>query len=592
MDYYQEEEILGKAYDARLARRLLGYLKPYKRYVAWTLALLVIVKPMMMVGPYFFGKVVDEYAIPGVTEGLLELCLLWLGVLLVGLVIQLGMEYLMGYLGQRIMFDIRVQLFRKLQGLSSSYFDRNPVGRLMTRMMGDVDVLGEMFGAGVVTIFGDLFLLVVIAVFLLFLNLKLALVSLALVPLLAVITFYFRTKVRRNWRDIRLKIARVNANLHENIQGIRAVQLFNREGRNHLRFDKLNSDHLRATLKSVFYAAIFQPLMEVMHFLMICVILIYGGYQVLAGELGIGRLLAFFIYVGFFFQPIRSLAERYNQMQAAMASSERIFKIMDSEEFLPQEKQPVKLSRTISKIEFENACLAYKGDEFVLRDINLTIKRGEKVALVGETGAGKTSIASLLCRFYEASGGRIIIDGRDIRELALTDLRSRIGIVQQDVFLFSGDLAGNITLGNKEIKPAAVQRAAKAVNLTPLLQRLAGGLKSEVQERGANFSTGQKQLVAFARALAYDPEILILDEATANIDTETELLIQDAIGKLMRRRTSLIIAHRLSTIQKCDKIIVMHKGRIVETGTHQQLLRKRGMYYKLYLLQYKDQEVA
>ncbi len=589
---HQEEDTFGKAYDARLVRRLLGYLKPYKKLAGWSLLLLMVGRTMQLLSPMFVQIAVDRHAVPQQAEGLLRLCVLWLTVIIFGVLLEFALQYIMGLLGGRVILDIRLQLFRKLQSLRLAYFDRNPVGRLLTRVMGDVDVLGEMFGPGVVSILGDIFFLLGAVIFMLAYNFKLTVVSLLIIPLLVVVTFYFRTRMRANWRRVRVRIARVNANLNENIQGMRTVQLFGREKRNFSRFEKLNLDHLQAVLKSVFYHAVFQPSMDIIRVLQLVIIFFYGGSMVLRGELEIGVLLAFFGYAELFFRPIRALAEKYNQMQAAMASAERIFQIVDSQEMMPQVGRPQALPRWISKIEFAKVSLAYKDDDRVLQDVSFKIKRGEKVALVGETGAGKTSIASLLCRFYEASGGEILFDGRDIKKLSLNDLRRRIGIVQQDVFLFSGNVLDNINLRDRGIKQSAIQRAAKAVNLTSVISALPGKFKAEVLEGGSNFSAGQKQLIAFARALAFDPEILILDEATANIDTKTELLIQDAIGKLLKGRTSIIVAHRLSTIQKCDKIIVMHKGRVKEMGTHQQLLKKRGLYYKLYLLQYKDQEVA
>ncbi len=589
---HQEEDTFGKAYDARLVRRLLGYLKPYKKLAGWSLLLLIAGRTMQLLSPMFVQIAVDRHAVPLQAEGLLRLCVLWLTVIISGVLLEFALQYIMGLLGGRVILDIRLQLFRKLQSLRLSYFDRNPVGRLLTRVMGDVDVLGEMFGPGVVNILGDIFFLLGAVIFMLAYNFKLTVVSLLIIPLLAVVTFYFRTRMRANWRRVRVRIARVNANLNENIQGMRTVQLFGREKRNFSRFKKLNLDHLQAVLKSVFYHAVFQPSMDIIRVLQLVIIFFYGGSMVLRGELEIGVLLAFLGYAELFFRPIRALAEKYNQMQAAMASAERIFQIVDSQETMPQVERPLPFPEKINKIEFADVSLAYKDDDRVLQEVSFEIKRGEKVALVGETGAGKTSIASLLCRFYEASGGEILLDGRDIKKLSLDDLRRRIGIVQQDVFLFSGNVADNISLRDRGIKQRAIQRAAKAVNLTSVISALPGKFKAEVLEGGSNFSAGQKQLIAFARALAFDPEILILDEATANIDTETELLIQDAIGKLLRERTSIIVAHRLSTIQKCDKIIVMHKGRVKEMGTHQQLLKKRGLYYKLYLLQYKDQEVA
>jgi len=495
----------------------------------------------------------------------------------------------MQIIGQKVMYDMRMEIFTHLQGLSVSFFNRNPVGRLMTRVTTDVDALNELFASGVVTIFGDIFTLLGIIVFLLYYNVKLALITFSVVPILFIAAFLFKIKVRKSFREVRIRIARINSFLQESITGMKIVQIFNREEKNFGKFDSLNKNHLDAYLQTIFYYALFYPAVEIISSLAIALIIWYGGINVLKNALSLGSLIAFITYAQRFYQPIRDLSEKYNILQAAMAASERIFKLLDTKISIPEPPKPVKIEEMSGDIEFKNVWFAYNED-YVLKDISFKVKRGQSIAFVGATGAGKSTIINLLARFYDPDRGAVFIDGIDIKNMSKKALRENIGVVLQDVFLFSGDIKYNISLGDNNISFEKIRKAAVEVNIEKFISRLPDGYSEDIRERGSILSFGQRQLLAFARALVYDPKILVLDEATSNVDTETEILIQNAVKKLMNGRTSIIIAHRLSTIQNADKIIVIHKGGIREVGTHQQLLAKRGIYYKLYLLQYKDQE--
>jgi len=487
------------------------------------------------------------------------------------------------------MYDLRMQIFRHLQKMDVAFFDKNPVGRLMTRVTTDVDALNELFTSGVISVFDDIFTLSGIIISLFLLNYKLALGIVAILPFLILVTLLFKIKVRDSYRRVRTAIARINAFLQENITGAAVVQLFGREKKQYQKFTHINKDHLDANLQSIFYYAIFFPLLEVISASAIALIVWYGGRQVLAGALTLGTLVAFIQYSDRFFRPISDLSEKYTILQAAMASSERIFKLLDTEPSVVAPSGSKTLAVEKGSIEFRNVSFAYKPGEPVLHNVSFRVEPGEKVAVVGATGAGKSTIISLLSRFYDVQEGEIRVDGENIRNFDLQGLRSSIGIVLQDVFLFSGSVAENIRLGNSRIPDAQVRKAAETVHASHFISRLENQFATKVGERGSSLSVGQKQLLAFARALAYDPKILVLDEATSSIDTETELLIRDALARLMADRTSIIVAHRLSTIQKADRIIVLHKGRIRETGSHQELLHLRGIYWKLYQLQYKDQ---
>jgi len=520
-------------------------------------------------------------------SGVKKIALIFLTILLLGFSFNYCQVYLMQYTGQKLMYDLRVKVFSHLQKLSLSFFDQNPVGRLVTRATNDVEVLNEMFTELLINLFKDVFILLGIVVVLIHINWQLALVSFVVIPLTAWATMVFRLKARDAFRLVRLKIARINSSLNENISGMRVVQIFNRQEENYRRFGRLNHENFLANMRQIRIFAVFRPLIEIIGSLGIALLIWYGGGKVISETLSLGSLVAFLSYIQMFFRPIRDLSEKYNIMQAAMASAERIFLLLDEQPMIRDLPRPKKPPKSEGRVEFAGVWFAYQPDNWVLKEIDFSVNPGESVAIVGATGAGKTSIINLLERFYEPQRGRIGIDGINIAELDRSYLRSQIGLVMQDVFLFAGDVKGNIRLGKEEITDEKLVKMAKVVNAHQFIERFPGGYDEEVKERGITLSVGQRQLLSFARALAFDPNILILDEATANIDTETESLIQDALFKLMEGRTSIIIAHRLSTIRHCDRILVMHKGRIVEEGSHSQLLRKRGLYYGLYQLQYK-----
>ncbi len=591
MEAYQDDEIIGKAYDSKLMKRLLAYVRPYRWQVAGAISLTVAISSLGPVRPYLTKVAVDEYITTGDYHGLFMIA----GLIVLTLLVQSGIHYFAMYytqwIGQHIVYDMRMQVFAKLQNLALSFFDKNPLGRLITRVTGDVEVLNEMFSSGLVTVFADVFVLTWIIAFMFFISWPLALVTLSILPLLVYGTFLFRKKVREAYRDVRKQVARLNAFLQERISGILTVQLMGREHREYQRYRKINRGHADAHIRSVFYYAIFYPSVELFSAVSIGLIVWYGGGQIVQGALTLGVLISFIQYTEMFFRPIRDLSEKYNIMQSAMASSERIFQLLDDDTVVPDTGTRNDTQIFRGDVVIENLSFAYKRGEDVLRDVSMTIPHGSTVAIVGATGAGKTTIISLLTRFYDFDRGRILIGGTDIKDIPVSLLRRHIGVVMQDVFLFSGTIAENIHLGNPEISEEDVRNAAEIVGADRFIRQLEGGYDAEVKERGAMLSVGQKQLLSFARALAFNPEILILDEATASIDTETEQMIQRAIEELLKGRTSIVIAHRLSTIQNADKIIVLHKGKIREEGTHKELLQKKGIYYRLYQLQYKDQEL-
>jgi ATP-binding cassette subfamily B protein len=599
---FDEDEILGKAYDARLMRRLLGYLRPYRGLVI--IALLIILGiSVTEAGPPVLAKFIVDNAIApavnrqiGVDEGLARLAPLgfaYIAVLVLSSVLRYAQTMLASYVGQKAMYDLRVQLFAHLQGLSLTFFDRNPVGRLMTRITNDIDALTDMVTQGVVAIFGDIVVIGVIAIVLLVLDFRLALVTFAALPLLIWLTMYFRRIMRDSFRSIRIRLARINAYLNENLSGMAIVQLFTRERAAFRQFDDLNTDLLNANRGQIRAMSMFFPAVGFTRAATSAALFVAGGFWILNGEMTIGTLLAFWQLVDRFFQPIGDLAEKYNIMQAAMASSERVFRLLDTKATIVDPPHPRELAHVRGEITFENVSFAYNEGDWVLRDVSFKISAAESVAIVGATGAGKTSIISLISRFYDVQKGRILLDGVDLRDLRQKDVRRHVGVVLQDPFIFAGTVASNIRLNNEAISDEQVRAAATFVNADKFIDKLPQGYDTVVTERGSTLSVGQKQLLAFARAIAFNPEILlVLDEATSSVDTETERLIQDALAKLMVGRTSIIIAHRLSTIQNVDRIIVLHKGRVVEMGSHRDLLAQRGVYHRLYELQYRAHEAS
>jgi ATP-binding cassette subfamily B protein len=587
-----EEEILGKAYDSRLARRLIGYLKPYRRVALGAVLLTVAISALQLVGPYLTKVAIDRYILRKDMAGLNVIALLFIGFLAAQFVLSYVQNYMMNWMGQKIMYDIRMQIYRHLQRLEIAFFDRNPVGRLMTRVTSDVDVLNDLFTSGVITIFGDVFTLAGIVVVIFSMNVKLALVTFSVIPFLFAATIVFKIKVRQSYRRVRTAIARINAFLQENITGMSVTQLFVQEARKFRQFDERNEEHRAANHQSIFYYAVFYPLAELIGAVAIALIIWYGGNEVLSGVLTIGSLVAFIQYSDRFYKPISDLSEKFNILQGAMASSERIFKLLDTPVQILDPEMPVMLKPVRGAIEFRDVRFQYKKNEPVLKGISFSVEPGERIAIVGATGSGKSTIINLLNRFYDVNEGSILIDGVDVRHLSIDQLRRSVGIVLQDVFLFSGTIADNISLHNTDISEPQIENAARTVNADRIINKFPERYRRRLNERGTSLSVGERQLLAFARCLAYDPAILVLDEATSNIDTETELLIRDGLDKLMKQRTSIIIAHRLSTIQNCDRIIVLHKGEIREIGSHQELLKQRGIYWKLYQLQYKEQLAA
>ena len=658
----QEEEILGKAYDSRLMRRLLTYLRPYTWQVTIALVSIFVKSFCDVLGPYLVKVAVDRYLAPvkGMSSGLwswlspqpmhgiAQISAIYFGLLILTFVFEFLQTYFMQWTGQKVMFDLRSQIFRHLQRMHVAFYDKNPVGRLVTRVTTDVDALNEMFTSGVVSIFEDAFVLLGIVGIMLYMNWKLALITFAVLPFIVVATKIFRDKVRDSYRRIRVAIARINSYLQEHVSGMVVLQLFNRERKAYQRFSEINRSHMDAFKDAILAYALYYPAVDFFSAIAIACVIWWGGQDVLrhigannviATAASLGTLIAFTQYAQRFFRPIMDFSEKYNILQSAMAASERIFKLLDT---LVEIVSPAvtKKPEGPGRIEFDHVWFAYRdvaaenvetkrsrasldrtaegghprmsndphmgGDlhvagypdlsvvatpDWVLRDVSFAIEPGETVAIVGHTGAGKTTLISLLLRFYDVQKGAVRIDGVDVKEMYLPDLRSRFGVVLQDPFLFTGTIGGNIRLGTERIQVEHVEKAAEDVNLSDFVRALPNGFNEEVRERGSTLSTGQKQLISFARALAHEPKILILDEATSSVDTETEFKVRDALGRMVEGRTSLVIAHRLSTVQRADKIIVMHKGQVRELGKHQELLAQRGIYFKLYQLQYKDQEL-
>jgi ATP-binding cassette subfamily B multidrug efflux pump len=635
----QEEEVLGKAYDGRLMRRLLTYLRPYSWQVAVALISIIFKAGLDVLGPFLTKTAIDKYLTHATGQhflldrwlsdsprtGIAQISALYLTTLLFSFFLEYLQVYFMQWTGQMVMFDMRRQIFGHLQRMHIGFYDKNPVGRLVTRVTTDVDAVNEMFTSGVVSIFEDVFVLAGIVAIMLSMDWKLALLTFSVLPLIFWATMVFRVKVRDSYRRIRTAIARINSYLQEAVSGMMVLQLFNREKRAFRQFSDINASHMEAFKDAIMAYAVYYPVVEILSYTAVAAIIWFGGGQVLRGITTAGVLVAFFQYAQRFFRPIQDLSDKYNILQSAMAASERIFKLLDTPVDITSPavtKTPVGPGRiefdhvwfaygerghtpdTIGKAAAKPAALVAKprvaddsssgdgeGLDWILRDVSFAIEPGETVAIVGHTGAGKTTLISLLLRFYDVQKGAVRIDGIDVKEMDLNDLRRRFGVVLQDPFLFSGTIGGNIRLGTGGIEDAQVARAAEEVNLGDFIRSLPGGFDEEVRERGSTLSTGQKQLISFARALAHDPQILILDEATSSVDTETEFRVRDALSRMVAGRTSLVIAHRLSTVQNADKIIVMHKGKVRELGTHQQLLAQHGIYYKLYQLQYKDQEI-
>ncbi|HEV2101328.1 MAG TPA: ABC transporter ATP-binding protein [Candidatus Acidoferrum sp.] len=606
MSNIHEEEALGKAYDSRLMKRLLDYMRPYRWRVIIALALVAIVTPLELAPPLLFKKTIDAYLVPyskgmvtkaSAWHGILLISLAYLGVLIFDFLAQYIQIRIMQRVGQQTMYDMRTEIFGRLQRLPMSYFDRNPVGRLMTRVTTDVDALNDLFAAGVVTMINDFFLLAVMAGLLFKIDVRLALATLAVLPGILVVTLIFRKHVRDANRKIRTAIARINSFLQEYISGMAVVQLFNREKKAREEFAKRNKDNMLAWRDAILAYAVFYPAVEFLSFSTIALIYWAGGGRVLGGSLKIGVLIAFTMFAQRFFRPIQDLSEKFNILQSAMAASERIFKLLDEPITIESRSDAKHITSPRGEIEFRNVWFSYRNaeapadEDWVLRDVSFRMQSGQTFAIVGHTGAGKTTLISLLLRFYDIQRGQILLDGVDIRLLDLQELRKQFGIVLQDPFLFTGTIESNVRLGTAGISRQDVENSLDEIGLGDFIRSLPQGVETEVNERGSTLSVGQRQLISFARALAHNPRFLILDEATSSVDTKTELLIREALDRLLSGRTALVIAHRLSTIQHADRILVFHKGRLREEGAHQELLALRGIYYRLYQLQYKEQEL-
>lgn len=585
---FHEEEAIGKTYDFQIARRLLRYLKPYLRLLIPALVLTLGLNLLGILQPLFTKVAIDWYILPRTTQGITAFALVYIGVQFLRFIFSYFQVVLLNTVGQYVMFDLRREIYDKLQHQEVAYFDRNPVGRIITRLTADVDALNELFTSGVTDLLGDLVMIVGIVGVMAYMDWRLTLVTLLTVPMLFAATTWFRKGARRGYDMVRTRVARIYAFLQEHFSGAQTVQIFNAEAKSIARFAKINDEHRSANIDTIFYYAVFFPLVDFIGAVGIALIIWYGGYNVMHQALSLGSLVAFIQFSGFLFQPIRDISDKYNVLQGAVVASHRIFKALDLPILITTPASPLKQGRAEGRIEFENVWFAYKEDEWVLKDVSFTVSPGQSVALVGHTGSGKTTITNLLMRFYDVQKGRILLDGVDVRDWDLQSLRENFAVVLQDIFLFTGTVESNIRLGREDISDERIRWAATEVRADKFIRRLRHEYKSEVKERGAGLSVGQKQLISFARALAFDPALLILDEATSSIDTETEQLIQQAIDRVMRNRTSLVVAHRLSTIQRADKIIVLHHGEIREQGSHQDLLALQGLYWRLYKLQYSD----
>ena len=585
-----DEDVIGKAYDSRLMRRLLSYLRPHRHSVVLALAAIVGHSMMQLTYPYLTKVAIDQHILTGDLTGLNQIVLLFLAILLASFLLEYLETYTMQMMGQRIMYDLRTQIYSHLQALDVQFYDRNPVGRLMTRVTTDVAALNDLFASGVIAVFRDVFTLLGIMVILLVMDWRLALVAFSVLPLIAAVTHWFRKHARESYRRVRGWIARINSTLQESITGMTTIQLFRQEQRSFDKFEDLNKSHRDANVDSIFYYATFYPAVNVLGALATALIIWFGGGWTLENTLTLGSLVAFLQYSARFFRPISDLSEKFNILQSAMASSERVFGLLDT---------PVGITNPVTtpevakdqrgRIAFDHVWFAYR-DEDVLRDVSFSIDPGERVGIVGATGSGKTTLINLLLRFYDVGRGSVSVDGVDVRRLPLSTLRRRFGLVLQDGYLFSGTIRDNVAMGQDHLDDDTILTMARHVHADRVIARSTNGLDSRVVERGATLSTGEKQLLSFARALAYEPEILILDEATSNVDTDTEFLIQAGLRTLMKGRTTIAIAHRLSTVQDMDRVLVFHRGELRESGSHQELLALRGIYYRLYQLQYKAQE--
>jgi ATP-binding cassette, subfamily B, multidrug efflux pump len=607
MSDFREEEKLGKIYDTHLTRRIMKYLRPYRWRVILAVSMSFVYAAMVSVGPYLFHVAFDWYIVPGFShsisagialKGLFWTVFAYLASLLLGFGVQFGQVWIMQQVGQETMYDLRKEIFEHLQRLPMSFFDRTPVGRLVTRATTDVDALNDLFATGVVAMLNDFVLLIGLAVYLLSWHFYLGLAALSPLPLMVLLTYFFRNHVRDANRRIRTAIARINGFLQEHISGMSIVQLFNHEHKSREQFAGFNRVHMEAYKDAIDAFSYFFPGVEFLSMAGIALVYWTGGSHAIAGMLGIGVLVAFVQSAQLFFRPIQDLSDKFNILQTAMAASERIFQLLDEPLVIVSAPEARSLPSVRGEIEFRNVWFAYRGganpkeEDWVLRDVSFRAEPGQTLAIVGHTGAGKTTIIQLLLRFYDIQRGQILVDGVDIREMDLQDLRRLFGIVLQDPFLFTGTLESNVKLGTENIDRAAVESALREVGLGPYLDSQPRGVATPVTERGSTLSVGQRQLVSFARALAHDPELLILDEATSSVDTMTELMIREALGRLLKGRTAIVIAHRLSTIQHSQRILVFHKGRLREQGSHQELLAQRGIYYRLYQLQYKEQELS
>jgi ATP-binding cassette subfamily B protein len=594
---YHEEDAIGKTYDLKVARRLLRYLRPYWKLVVAALSLTLLTNILVSLQPYFTKVAVDDFITPKRTDGIWLFAFAFFGLFLFRFTFSYLQEILLNRVGQWVMFDLRTEIFTKLQRQELGYYDKYPVGRILTRLTSDVDALNEMFTSGVIDVLGDLVVIFAIIGMMFWLDWKLALVSLVTVPILFTCTNWFRKHARRGFDRVRTRNAKLNAFLQEYLSGAQTVQLMNAERKARGRFHEINDDYRNANIETIYYYAIFYPLVDFIGAVGIAVVIFSFGYEYLGGftaagdVLTVGILASFIQYSLQLFQPIRDLSDKFNVLQAAIVASHRIFILLDLEVDIESPAEPKKRGKVEGRIEFRNVWFAYKENDWVLKDISFTVAPGESIALVGHTGSGKTTITNLLMRFYDVQQGHIFVDGVDVRDWDLHDLRANFAVVLQDVFLFSGSIEDNIRLGNADIDRPRVEWAAREVQADKFIERLDGTYGSLVKERGAGLSVGQKQLISFARALAFDPKILILDEATSSIDTETEQLIQQAVERVMEHRTSLVVAHRLSTIQRCDRIMVLHHGELRESGTHNELLTLRGLYWRLYQLQYSDEKL-